>query len=129
MYKVEGQEKLAAKYCEQTFADVVFFTNSGTEAIEMALKIARKYQSANGARPRRLRLSIHRLVPRPLLWRDQRLGNPSYLEGFGPPLPGYVHCQFGDWEKLKELVGPNTAAILIERCRAKAACRSCRMKR
>jgi acetylornithine/N-succinyldiaminopimelate aminotransferase len=115
MYKVEGQEKLAAKYCEKTFADVVFFTNSGTEAIEMALKIARKYQSANGAPPEKIEIigftgSFHGRSYGAI----NASGNPAYLEGFGPPLPGFVHCQFGDWEKLKDLVGPNTAAILIE---------------
>jgi acetylornithine/N-succinyldiaminopimelate aminotransferase len=114
MYKIEGQEKLAAKYCEKTFADQVFFTNSGTEAIELALKIARKYQAANG-KPEKIDIigfsgSFHGRSYAAI----NASGNPSYLDGFGPHLPGYVHCQFGDWEKLKELVGPNTAAILIE---------------
>jgi acetylornithine/N-succinyldiaminopimelate aminotransferase len=114
MYKIEGQETLAAKYCAKTFADVVFFTNSGTEAIECALKLARKYQSANG-HPEKIDIigfsgSFHGRSYAAI----NASGNASYLDGFGPRLPGYVHAQFGDWAKLKELIGPTTAALLIE---------------
>lgn len=114
MYKIEGQEKLAAKYCEKTFADVVFFTNSGTEAIECALKMARRYHAVGG-HPEKVDIigfsgSFHGRSYAAI----NASGNASYLDGFGPHLPGYVHCEFGDWEKLNALVGPATAAILIE---------------
>jgi acetylornithine/N-succinyldiaminopimelate aminotransferase len=114
MYKIEGQETLAAKYCEKTFADVVFFTNSGTESIECALKLARKYHAANG-HPEKIDIigfsgSFHGRSYAAV----NASGNPSYLDGFGPRLPGYLHCEFGEWEKLKTMVGPTTAAIIIE---------------
>jgi acetylornithine/N-succinyldiaminopimelate aminotransferase len=114
MYKIEGQERLAAKYCEKTFADVVFFTNSGTEAIECALKLARRYHAVGG-HPEKVDIigfsgSFHGRSYAAI----NASGNASYLDGFGPHLPGYVHCEFGDWEKLNALVGPDTAAILIE---------------
>ncbi|MES1204230.1 MAG: aspartate aminotransferase family protein [Pseudomonadota bacterium] len=114
MYKIEGQENLAAKYCEKTFADVVFFTNSGTEAIECALKMARRYHAVGG-HPEKVDIigfsgSFHGRSYAAI----NASGNASYLDGFGPHLPGYVHCEFGDWEKLNALVGPATAAILIE---------------
>ncbi|MGE3301869.1 MAG: aspartate aminotransferase family protein [Hyphomonadaceae bacterium] len=114
MYRIEGQETLAAKYAATSFADVTFFTNSGTEAIECALKLARKYHAANG-HPERIDIigftgSFHGRSYAAI----NAAGNPGYLEGFGPRLPGYVQAEFGDWEKLKELVGPTTAAIIIE---------------
>lgn len=114
MFKVKGQEELAAKYTRDSFADVVFFTNSGTEAIEGALKTARKYHSANGA-PERVDIigfqgSFHGRSYAAI----NASGNPSYLEGFGPRLPGFIQAPFGDLEELKKLVGPTTAAVILE---------------
>ena len=89
MFKVKGQEDLAAKYTRDCFADVVFFTNCGTEAIEGALKTARKYHTANG-NPERIDIigfqgSFHGRSYAAI----NASGNPNYLEGFGPRLPGY----------------------------------------
>jgi acetylornithine/N-succinyldiaminopimelate aminotransferase len=114
MFKVAGQETLAAKYVATSFADVVFFTNSGTEAIEGALKTARKYHSANG-HPERIDIigfqgSFHGRSYAAI----NASGNPSYLDGFGPPLPGFLQAPFGDLDALKKLVGPTTAAIIVE---------------
>jgi acetylornithine/N-succinyldiaminopimelate aminotransferase len=114
MFKVKGQEELAEKYTRDSFADVVFFTNSGTEAIEGALKTARKYHTANGA-PERIDIigfqgSFHGRSYAAI----NASGNPSYLEGFGPKLPGYLQAPFGDLDAVKALVGPTTAAIIIE---------------
>ncbi|MBN8605924.1 MAG: aspartate aminotransferase family protein [Caulobacterales bacterium] len=114
MFKVKGQEELAAKYTRDNFADVVFFTNSGTEAIEGSLKTARKYHTANG-QPERVDIigfqgSFHGRSYAAI----NASGNPSYLEGFGPKLPGYIQAPFGDLEELKKLVGPTTAAVIIE---------------
>lgn len=114
MFKVKGQEELAAKYTRDSFADVVFFTNSGTEAIEGALKTARKYHTANGA-PERVDIigfqgSFHGRSYAAI----NASGNPSYLEGFGPRLPGFIQAPFGDLEELKKLVGPTTAAVILE---------------
>ena len=122
MYKIEGQEKLAAKYCEKSFADVVFFTNSGTEAIEASLKLVRKYHSANG-HPEKVDIigfsgSFHGRSYAAM----NAAGNPGYLDGFGPALPGYKHCEFGDWERLKTLVDDKTAAIIIEPVQGEGGC-------
>ncbi|UPT63756.1 MAG: aspartate aminotransferase family protein [Hyphomonadaceae bacterium JAD_PAG50586_4] len=114
MFKVKGQEELAAKYTRDSFADVVFFTNSGTEAIEGALKTARKYHSANG-NPERVDIigfqgSFHGRSYAAI----NASGNPSYLEGFGPRLPGFIQVPFGDHDALKAAIGPTTAAVILE---------------
>jgi acetylornithine/N-succinyldiaminopimelate aminotransferase len=114
MFKVKGQEDLAAKYVRDCFADVVFFTNSGTEAIEGSLKTARKYHTANGS-PERVDIigfegSFHGRSYAAI----NASGNPNYLEGFGPKLPGYLQAKYNDFESVKALVGPTTAAIIIE---------------
>lgn len=114
MFKVQGQEELAAKYVRDSFADVVFFTNSGTEAIEGALKTARKYHTANG-NPEKIDIigfqgSFHGRSYAAV----NASGNPSYLDGFGPRLPGYIQAPYGDLDALKKLVGPTTAAFIIE---------------
>ena len=114
MFKIAGQEELAAKYTRDSFADVVFFTNSGTEAIEGALKTARKYHTANG-NPERIDVigfqgSFHGRSYAAI----NASGNATYLEGFGPRLPGFHQAQFGDLESVKALVGPTTAAVIVE---------------
>jgi acetylornithine/N-succinyldiaminopimelate aminotransferase len=114
MFKVKGQEELAEKYVRDCFADVVFFTNSGTEAIEGALKTARKYHTANNA-PERVEIigfqgSFHGRSYAAI----NASGNPSYLDGFGPRLPGFIQAPWGDLDALKKLVGPTTAAVIIE---------------
>lgn len=114
VFRISGQERLAKRLTEASFADVAFFTNSGTEAVECALKLARKYHSANG-RPERIDViafegSFHGRTYAAV----NAAGNPSYVEGFGPPLPGYVHLPFGDLEAVEAAIGPTTAAILIE---------------
>ena len=114
IFRIPGQEALAGRLCEETFADVVFFTNSGTEAIECALKAARKYHWANGA-PERVDIigfdgSFHGRSYAAV----NASGNANYLEGFGPRLPGYVQLPFGDHQALKTAIGPTTAAVIIE---------------
>jgi len=114
MFRIEGQERLSDRYCANSFADVVFFTNSGTEAIEGCLKLARKFHSANGA-PERIDIigfdgSFHGRSYGGI----NAAGNPGYLDGFGPRLPGFVQARFNDIASVKALVGPTTAAILIE---------------
>ncbi len=114
MFKVQGQEELAAKYVRDCFAEVVFFTNSGTEAIEGALKTARKYHTANN-NPERVDIigfqgSFHGRSYAAI----NASGNPSYLDGFGPRLPGYIQAPWGDLDAVKKLAGPTTAAVIIE---------------
>jgi acetylornithine/N-succinyldiaminopimelate aminotransferase len=115
VFQIPGQAALASRLCEVSFADVAFFTNSGTEAIECALKVARKYHSARGA-PERIDIigfdgSFHGRSYGAI----NAAGNPSYVEGFGPRLPGYVNLAFGDHEALKAAAAsPTAAAVIIE---------------
>ncbi|MES1156734.1 MAG: aspartate aminotransferase family protein [Alphaproteobacteria bacterium] len=114
MFQVIGQETLAEKYTSSSFADVVFFTNSGSEAIEGSLKLTRKYHTANG-NPERIDIvgfqgSFHGRTYAGI----NAAGNPSYVEGFGPLLPGFKHAPFGDLDAVAKLMGPTTAGILIE---------------
>ena len=124
IFKIPNQEKLAKLLTDNTFADVAFFTNSGAEAIECAIKTARKYHWANG-QPDRIDIigfdgSFHGRTIATIF----AAGNPSYVEGFGPELPGFVHAKFGDLEGLKKLVGPTTAAILLEPVQGEGGARS-----
>jgi acetylornithine/N-succinyldiaminopimelate aminotransferase len=114
IYRIPEQEILADKLCEATFADVAFFTNSGTEAIELALKAARKYHAAQGAPERIDIITFEGAFHGRSYAAVNAGGNPSYLEGFGPRLPGYIHLPFGDMEALKAAMGPTTAALMIE---------------
>jgi acetylornithine/N-succinyldiaminopimelate aminotransferase len=114
IFRIPGQEALAARLCEETFADVVFFTNSGTEAIECALKTARKYHWANGQPERIDIIGFEGAFHGRSYAAVYAAGNPTYVEGFGPPLPGYVHLPFGDMDALAAAVGPTTAAVIIE---------------
>ncbi len=114
LYRIPEGEKLATRLCEMSFADTVFFQNSGAEAIECAIKMARKYQSASG------RLERYRIVTFEGAFHGRTLaaiaatGNKKYLEGFGPPVEGFDQVPLGDIEAVKKAIGPQTAAILIE---------------
>jgi acetylornithine/N-succinyldiaminopimelate aminotransferase len=124
IYRIPEQEALAAALCEATFADVVFFTNSGTEAVECALKAARKYHAANG-QPERIDVigfdgSFHGRSYAAV----NASGNPAYLDGFGPRLPGYLQAPFGDHDALKAMFGPTTAAVIIEPVQGEGGARS-----
>jgi acetylornithine/N-succinyldiaminopimelate aminotransferase len=114
IYRIPEQEALADRIAEETFADVVFFTNSGTEAIELALKAARKYHAARGEPERIDIITFEGAFHGRSYAAVNAGGNPSYLEGFGPRLPGYIHLPFGDMDALKAAIGPTTAAIMIE---------------
>ncbi len=114
IFRIPGQEALAARLCEETFADVVFFTNSGTEAIECALKTARKYHWADGHPEKIDIIGFEGAFHGRSYAAVYAAGNPSYVEGFGPPLPGYVHLPFGDMDALAAAMGPTTAAVIIE---------------
>jgi len=114
IFRIPGQEKLAARLCEITGLDEVFFTNSGAEAIECALKTARKYHWANG-QPERIEIigfegSFHGRTYAAIF----AAGNPSYTEGFGPPLPGYRTLPYGDMAALQAAITNETCAVLIE---------------
>ena len=99
IFQIPGQETLAKKLTDATFADVVFFTNSGTESVECALKAARRYHAVKGQPERLDIIGFDGQLPRPLLCRRQRLGQCELSRrGFGPRLPGYIQSAFADWE-------------------------------
>ncbi len=114
LYKIPEGERLAQRLVDETFADTVFFTNSGAEALEAAIKMARKYQYASG-RPERYRLiTFEGAFHGRTLATIAAGGQKKYLEGFGPKVEGFDQVPFGDHEALKAAIGPETAGILIE---------------
>lgn len=115
MFRVRGAEELADKICRDTFADRVFFTNSGTEAIECAIKTARKFHWANGNEDRIDIVTLTGAFHGRSLGAINAGGNPKYLEGFGPRLPGFVHLEWGDTDALDAAIASKTtAAIMFE---------------
>ncbi|MGB3811097.1 MAG: aspartate aminotransferase family protein [Parvibaculum sp.] len=114
IYKIPGQEKLARQLVDATFADTVFFTNSGAEALECAIKMARKYHYAGGASERHDLITFEGAFHGRTLATIAAGGNAKYLEGFGPAMPGFVQVPFGDVKALEKAIGPNTAGVLIE---------------
>ena len=114
LYNVPNQKKLADKLVDATFADTVFFTNSGTESMECAIKMARKYHYDNGM-PERIKIiafegSFHGRS----LGMISAAGSEKLTKGFGPLVPGFVQLPFGNHEALISEIDASTAAILIE---------------
>lgn len=115
IFRIPGQEELARRLTDATFADVAFFGNSGSEAVECALKTARRYHSVGG-RPERIDVigfagSFHGRTYAAI----NAAGNPSYVEGFGPRLPGYVQLTIDDEDAIAEAIArPTTAALIVE---------------
>lgn len=114
IYRIPGGERLAERLCASTFADVVFFTNSGAEAIETSIKTARKYQYAKG-HPERFRIvTFEGAFHGRTLATIAAGGQAKYLEGFGPKVEGFDQVAFGDLDAAEKAIGPETAAILVE---------------
>jgi acetylornithine/N-succinyldiaminopimelate aminotransferase len=114
LFRIPEGERLADRLCGASFADYVFFCNSGAEAMEGAIKCARKYHAVNGA-PERVRIvtfegAFHGRTLATLAAGGQK----KYLEGFGPVVEGFDQVPFGDLAAVKRVIGPTTAAILIE---------------
>ncbi|WP_207553635.1 aspartate aminotransferase family protein [Teichococcus deserti] len=114
LYRVPQAEKLAARLVESSFADSVFFCNSGAEANEGMMKAVRKYHAENG-HPERFRfVCFEGAFHGRTLATLAATGNAKYLEGFGPPVEGFDHVPFGNMNAVRDAIGPNTAAIMIE---------------
>src|ERR1700730_19239481 len=114
LYEIPEDERAAKRLCEASFADVVFFCNSGAEAVEGAIKTARKFHAVNG-RPERYRIitfegAFHGRTLATLAAGGQK----KYLEGFGPPLEGFDQLPFADLDAVKRKLRPETAAGLID---------------
>ena len=115
IFTIPEQVKLASALTDATFADVVFFTNSGTEAIECAIKTARKFHWARGQEERIDIIGFDGSFHGRTLAAVNASGNASYLEGFGPRMPGFIQLKFGDHEALKAAIAsPTTAAVILE---------------
>ncbi len=114
LYRIPGQEKLAERLVEVSFADQVFFANSGAEALECAIKTARKFHAANGA-PERFRIiTFEGAFHGRTLATIAAGGQEKYLDGFGPVSPGFDQVEYGDMEAVKSAITAETAAILVE---------------
>ncbi len=113
-FTIPEQERLGQRLVENTFADAVFFTNSGTEAVECAVKTARHHFWAKGQPERYEVLAFTGSFHGRTMGMIAAAGNEHYTEGFGPPLQGFRHVAPGDLEAVKAAITPNTCAILIE---------------
>ena len=114
LYRIGGQERLAERLVAATFADTVFFANSGAEAVECALKMARRHHHVNG-RPGRFRTVVFDgAFHGRTLATVAAGGQAKHLEGFGPPVDGFDRVPLHDSNALRAAIGPETAAILIE---------------
>jgi acetylornithine/N-succinyldiaminopimelate aminotransferase len=114
LYRIPEAERLAARLCAASFADVVFFANSGAEAMECAIKMARKYQSANGKPERTRIITFEGAFHGRTLATLAAGGQKKYLDGFGPVVEGFDQVPFADLDATKRTLGPETGAILIE---------------
>jgi len=114
LFRVPEQEKLAERLCAASFADLVFFCNSGAEAMEGAIKTARKFQAVNGAPERYRIITFEGAFHGRTLATLAAGGQKKYLEGFGPVVEGFDQVPFGDLDAVKKAIGPETAAILAE---------------
>lgn len=114
VYRMPGQEKLAQQLVEHTFADTMFFCNSGAEAMECAIKMARKYHYANGQPERTTIITFEGAFHGRTLATIAAGGQEKYLEGFEPRVSGFRQLPFGDHKALEEAITPDVGAILVE---------------
>ena len=114
VFTIPEQERLGQRLVDSTFADAVFFTNSGAEALECAIKTARHHFWARGEIDRYEIIAFTGSFHGRTLGTIAAAGNPHYVEGFGPPLEGFVHVAPGDLEAVDAAITSRTCAILIE---------------
>ncbi len=114
LYRVPQAEQLAARHVAASFADSVFFCNSGAEANEGMIKAVRKYHAANGHPERYRVITFEGAFHGRTLAMIAATGNAKYLEGFGPPVDGFDQVPFGNMNAVRDAIGPQTAGILIE---------------
>jgi len=114
LFQIPGQQRLAERLVAQSFADTVFFNNSGAEAVELSIKVARKYQSETG-HPER-----HRIIGCQGSFHGRSFatlaaaGAEGYLKGFGPVMDGFDHVAFNNLNEMRAAISDQTAAILVE---------------
>ena len=114
LYRIPEGERLADRLCAMTFADKVFFANSGAEAMEGVIKTVRKYQSANGHPERYCIITFEGCFHGRTLATLAAAKNKKHLDGFGPEMDGFDQVPMGDIEAVKRAITPETAGIIIE---------------
>ena len=114
LYHIPAQERLAERLTRASFADRVFFTNSGAEALECAIKTARRYHYVKGHAERFRIITFEGAFHGRTLATIAAGGQAKYLEGFGPKVEGFDQVAFDDLDAVEKLIGPETAAILLE---------------
>ena len=113
-FKIPEGEKLAKRLTKKTFADSIIFQNSGAEATEAAIKVARRYFYSIGKEHKNRIICIKDSFHGRTIAAIHASGSKKMAKGFGPKVPGFDHFEFGDHKKLKKLINKNTAAIMIE---------------
>ena len=113
-FQIPEGEKLAKKICQKTFADYVMFQNSGAEATEAAIKVARRYFYSIGEPNKNRILCVKNSFHGRTLAAIYASGSKKMTEGFGPKIAGFDHFRFGDHKSLKKKITKKTAAIMIE---------------
>src|ERR1700761_6020465 len=124
LFKSPDGEKLAARLCEESFADFVFFCNSGAEAMEGVIKLVRHYHFSKGHGERYRIITFEGAFHGRTLATLAATGSAKYLEGFGPPMDGFDQVPHGDLDAVKKAIGPHTAGILIEPVQGEGGVRS-----
>ncbi|MQT12514.1 aspartate aminotransferase family protein [Segnochrobactrum spirostomi] len=114
IFRIPEQERLGDRLVAETFADRVFFTNSGAEALEAAIKTARRYHYVNEEPERYRIITFEGAFHGRTLATIAAGGQQKYLEGFGPKVDGFDQVVFGDIAAVEDAIGPDTGAILIE---------------
>jgi acetylornithine/N-succinyldiaminopimelate aminotransferase len=114
LYQIPEQQRLADALVNATFADTVFFTNSGTEALELAIKMARKYWYDRGAPERVEIVTFEGAFHGRSTGAIAAAGSEKMTKGFGPLMPGFRQVKWGDAPGLAAAIGPETAAVLVE---------------
>ena len=124
LFKSPDGERLAARLCEHSFADFVFFCNSGAEAMEGVIKLVRHHHFSKGHPERHRIITFEGAFHGRTLATLAATGTAKYLEGFGPPVDGFDQVPHGDLEAVKKAIGPHTAGILIELVQGEGGVRS-----
>jgi acetylornithine/N-succinyldiaminopimelate aminotransferase len=114
LFHIPGQQRLAERLVAGSFADTVFFNNSGAEAVELSLKVARKYQSETGHPERYRVIGCHGSFHGRSFATLAAAGAEAYLRGFGPVMDGFDHVAFNNLNEMRAAVTEETAAILVE---------------
>ena len=114
LYRVPEAERLAARFVEATFADSVFFCNSGAEANEGLVKMMRRAMHEHGHPERYRVICFDGAFHGRTLAMLAATGNKKYLAGFGPEVDGFDHVPFNNMNALRNAVGPQTAGVLLE---------------